>query len=593
MGLIPEDIISQVIDRCDIVEIISSYIPLKRTGQNYKACCPFHHEKTPSFIVSSQKQIYHCFGCGEGGNVISFVMKQERLEFPEAIRFLAQKVNIEIPQTGNADSPQKNLRHLIYKLNQFAAQYYHQRLISDKSKEAVEARRYVQKRGMDLNTVKDFQLGFAPDRWDGLINYLKQRDVSLKLMEKAGLIVPRHRGGGYYDRFRNRIIFPILDRKSDCRAFGGRDLSGQSGAKYMNSPETPVYVKGRHLYGLHLAKTHITQQDCVMITEGYMDCITPYQNGVKNIVASLGTALTVDQVRLLKRYTRNVVMLFDTDPAGESALLRSLDMLVEEGMEVKIATLEQGEDPDSFIRLKGVAAFNAKVREARPLFDYKYQFLVNRYNRKEAAGKARIAGELLPTIYKFKDQIRKSEYLKSLAHRLNVDENILIIEFNKVGDSLTDRLSQTIQKRQQKSKNSFSSTEHHILKLLLQEERFIQLTKQEMPEEDFQDEKVRQVISRIYRSYETGQEFDVGRLISSFQDASIQKMLSQLMFAEEAHQGDTRRMHQDYLKRIKRDRRKEKAADIKRQIREAEQAQNETRLNALMKEFNQLMTKKL
>ncbi|MBU0468966.1 MAG: DNA primase [Candidatus Omnitrophica bacterium] len=296
MVLIPEEIVSQVIDRSDIVEIISSYIPLKRAGRNFKAACPFHNEKTPSFVVNPDKQIFHCFGCGVGGNVVSFVMKQDKMDFPEAIRMLAQKVNVVIEEVDEPTRRSTNERHLIFKINELAAEYFQDNLLSAKTKMASDARKYLKERNVDFGTVKSFKVGLAVDKWDGLLEYLKNKGVSLVLMEKAGLIIPRDNSRGYYDRFRNRIVFPIFDTRGNCRAFGARALDDNQ-AKYLNSPETIVYTKGHHLYGFHFAKDAITQEDAVIIVEGYLDCIMPHQFGVKNIVASLGTALTVEQIR--------------------------------------------------------------------------------------------------------------------------------------------------------------------------------------------------------------------------------------------------------------------------------------------------------
>ncbi len=591
MGRISEDIISQVIDRSDIVEVVSSYIPMKRAGTNFKACCPFHQEKTPSFIVSPQKQIYHCFGCGEGGNIISFVMKQERIDFPEAVRMLAQRVNIEIPQDDSFDKKTENIRHALFRVNQLAVEYFHKSLLSAKTKEASFARQYIQKRGIALDTAKDFMIGFAQNKWDGLITHLRSQNISLSLMEKAGLIIPRAKGEGYYDRFRNRIIFPILDTKSHCRAFGARDLEG-SDVKYINSPETPIYIKGHHLYGFHLAKKFISQEDRVIITEGYMDCITPFMHGVKNIVASLGTALTVEQIRLLRRYTKNIIMLYDSDSAGQSAMLRSLDMLLDEGMDVKIANLAEGQDPDSFIRQYGIEQFQEKIDVAESLFDFKFNLLTLAHNKQLAEGKAKIASEMLPTIHRFKDGIQKSEYLRILAQRLAIGEKILINEYNKIGKTLFNRLSTRLKEEKSPSQDKFRSVEHNILKLLLQEESFVKLTKNEMLLEDFKDDAVRNVVSKIYSLFEEGKEINVGKLINSFNDARIQNMISQLMIKDEINYGDKKRMHIDYLKRVKSDRLKAKIAAIKNEIYEAEKKGDQLRLNDLMQEFNELTIKK-
>ncbi len=323
MGLIAQEIITQILDRANIVEIIAGYIPLKQAGRNFKAPCPFHHEKTPSFVVNPDKQIFHCFGCGVGGNVVSFVMKQERMEFPEALRFLADKTGVEIPETEARNNPLAELRQQILKVNDVAAKFYHNNLLSDKSELAKSAREYLKNRGLGFDHASKFQLGLALDAWDGLLKVLREQNFSAGFLEKAGLLIAKNQGSGHYDRFRQRVIFPIFNARSEVVAFGARSMDKDNPAKYINSPETALYTKGQYLYGLNWAKDMIGRLDAVVVVEGYMDFITPFSAGVENVVASLGTALTVEQIRLIRRYTRNVVMLFDADPAGQAAMIRS------------------------------------------------------------------------------------------------------------------------------------------------------------------------------------------------------------------------------------------------------------------------------
>ncbi len=351
-GSIPENILEDILNRIDITELIASYIPLKRAGRNFKAVCPFHHEKTPSFMVSADKQIYHCFGCGAGGNAFSFLMQYERLEFPEAVEVLAKKAGVVLPK-NKEDSRGASLATQLYSINELAGEFYASTL--NASCGAV-VKDYLLSRGIKPETIKTFKLGYAQDKWDSLINYLRGKGINLSLLEKAGLILAKD-SGGYYDRFRHRVIFPIFDIKSRILGFGARILPVQeksgndnSLAKYVNSPETPVYIKGRKLYGLNLAKDAIRDLDCVAVVEGYLDFIIPYQAGVHNIVASLGTALTVEQARLIKRYTNNVVMVYDADCAGELATLRSLDIFIDEDMQVKVVSLPNGLDPETVLR---------------------------------------------------------------------------------------------------------------------------------------------------------------------------------------------------------------------------------------------------
>jgi DNA primase len=595
MGLIPEEIIAQVIGRCDIVEIISSYVPLKRAGRNFKGNCPFHQEKTPSFVVNPDKQIFHCFGCGVGGNVVSFVMRLDRLEFPEAVRALASKVNVAIPETNTVDGQAVNTRQSILKVNALAAEYFHKNLLFDKGKSAQDARDYLKQRKIRRETIEQFQLGFALDQWDSLIVFLRAKGINLGLMEKAGLIIPRDKGQGYYDRFRNRVMFPIFDTQSHCRAFGARALpsadgQNQSTAKYINSPETTVYTKGHHLYGFHLAKQAIGQEDFVIMVEGYVDCLMPFQTGVTNVVASLGTALTVEQIRLLRRYTKNVVMLFDMDPAGESAMLRSLDTLIEEGIQVKVASLEQGHDPDSYIGQFGVEAFRERVLKAKTLFDYKLGILMNRYEIKSIEGKARISGEMLQTIDKFDNAVIRTEYIKRLSEALTVSEQPLVTELNKVRQMTGEKkLFGKSGGPKTPVQDQLRVVESDILRLLLEEKSFIEATKKEIALSDFQDRKIREVISKIYELFEQGREINGANLINSFEDQDMQHMIARLMADQGMAAGDRKKMHSDYINRMKKDRVKLQMKALQGQISQAESAGNQSELEGLLVEYTQLM----
>jgi DNA primase len=594
MALIPEEIISRVIDRCDIVDAVSSYIPLKRVGRNFKACCPFHNEKTPSFIVNPDKQIFHCFGCGAGGNVVSFIMKQEHMEFPEAVRFLAQRVNVVIPSSDTSVPHMANIRQAILRVNALAVQFFHKFLISDQSVATQKALDYLHRRKVEQGTIRKFQLGLAPDRWDALLTYLKSEGIPLSLMEKAGLIIPREGGRGYYDRFRNRVMFPIFDTRAHCRAFGARALDeaiadGQ-GAKYINSPETIIYTKGHHLYGFHLSRQAIAEEDSVIIVEGYLDCLIPYQAGIYNVVASLGTALTVDQIRLLRRYTPNVVMLFDMDPAGEAAMMRSLDILLEEGMSVKVATLEDGEDPDSFVRRYGAKAFRERIAGAQKLFDYKLTVLLKRFDKQAAEGKAKIAGEMLPTVYRCKNDLIKADYLKSLAHVLDISEHILIQEYNKVGQTLSQRISVRLREQAAGNQARARVVERSLLKLILEKENVIPKARAEVTLLDFQDAQIRFVLAKIFALFEQGRKTDTRSLISSFENPDIQQMLSGIV-AEEEIRGNWEKVYEDCIIRIKHDRLKWQRQRILQQIQEAEVAGDARSVDELTRQFNQCIRK--
>ncbi|MCG2712485.1 MAG: DNA primase, partial [Candidatus Omnitrophica bacterium] len=399
MSKISNQQLDEILQRCDITEIIAGYIPLKKAGRNFKALCPFHHEKTPSFVVSPDKQIFHCFGCGAGGDVFSFVMKNERMDFPEAVKFLADKAGVRImPETEKEAGAKYSVSTILYKLNELAAGYFQQNLLN--ASEAKKARDYLLKRGISKESVSDFRLGFAPDLWDGLLTFLRSKSINDELLLKSGLVI-KNAQGRIYDRFRNRIIFPIFNAQAKIVGFGGRIIDVQDdaaeqhpqdkGPKYINSPETDIYKKSKNLYGFNFSKSYVQKEEYCIVVEGYLDFIVPFQANVKNLVASLGTAFTHEHVRLLKRYINNVVIVFDSDEAGQGAALRSLDLLIEEGMNVKIADLSKGFDPDSYVRKYGADEFRNRVKAAKTLFDYKLDLLMLKFDKESPEGKTQIA----------------------------------------------------------------------------------------------------------------------------------------------------------------------------------------------------------
>lgn len=593
MGRIPDEIIAQILERTDIVQTISAYIPLKKAGRNYKALCPFHTEKSPSFVVNPDKQIYHCFGCAEGGNAINFVMKQERLEFPEAVRKMADRVGIVIPETGNVNPKIKDLKQSICQINELATQFYHQALMSERDPAVNAAREYLKGRGISSEIVQKFRVGFALDSWDGLLTFLRSKDINLSLLEKAGLIIAREKKDGYYDRFRNRIVFPIFDIKAQCVAFGARTMRKEDTAKYINSPETEVYVKGQHLYGFHLSKQAVTQEDHAIVVEGYMDFIMPFQAGVQNIVASLGTALTAEQIRLLRRYTQNVVMLYDTDKAGEAAIIRSLDLLIEEGMNVKVATLAEGDDPDSFIRKYGADALKERLKNSQSLFEYKLKWLREKHDGRTVEGRAKICGEMLPTINKFENAIIRAEYLRQLSQALSVSQEALFIESQKFVSMMNNQLREIQPKKVvQPIAQPPRRVEWSILKLILEDEQFVSRTKEEVELSDFQDESIRNIITEIYRLFEEGKEINPVSLINSFSDERVLKIISSLS-VEEAVEQDRDKMHQDCVARIIQDRVKSKRQYLVEQIRLAEKMGDHTALELLKEQFDHLVKNKI
>jgi len=582
--------LEDILSRIDIVELISGYIPLKKAGRNFKALCPFHHEKTSSFMVSPDRQIYHCFGCGAGGNAFNFLMQYERLEFLEAVEMLAKKAGVVIPHTEAGTQDAAGVTTQIYKVNEAAAVYYEGML---NSPAGAQARSYLLKRGINEKIARTFRIGFAPDKWDGLINTLRGNGFSLSLLEKAGLILNRQ-GGGYYDRFRNRIIFPIFDIKSRTIGFGGRILGAagnadgaDAAAKYVNSPETPVYSKGRHLYGLNVSKDAIRDGDSAVVVEGYLDFIIPYSRGTSNIIASLGTALTREQARLLKRYTNSVIMVYDGDAAGEIATLRTLDIFIEEGIDVRVAPLPKGFDPDSFVGKNGIEKFSGMLAHADNLFDYKLKILRSRYRAGEIEGKAKICSEMLATIKKFKNAVLKSEYLKKLSHELDVSEGALLEELK---NSKAEKVFQ-INDKPLKPRQDINPTEKLLIKLMLEENAFIERLRGAVEPADFRDERTARIVSTMLELAGQGKVPEAHKLLNYFGDSETLELICESSIASDVSEDERERLFESCLSRLKSDSSKHRMRLLHEGIKDAQHRGDDDKVNRLLRELNTLIKK--
>jgi len=589
MGLIPNEIINQVIERSDIVEIIGNYTALKKAGRNFKALCPFHNEKTPSFVVNPDKQIFHCFGCGVGGNALGFLMRQEHLEFPEAVRFLANKLGIVVPEDqSTVPSPSRQLREEILKVNALAAAFFHDILLTSHEPDVKGARDYLKGRGVNLETVKKFQLGFAPNEWDALLKYLKSKGISEELIHSAGLIIAREEKRGFYDRFRNRIVFPILDIQSRFVAFGARTMQDSEGAKYINSPETAVYTKGQHMFGLQLTKNAVGKLDRIIVVEGYMDMIMPYIHGVENIAASLGTALTPEQIRLIRRYTPNVVMLFDTDTAGQSAIVRSLDLLIDEGMNVRVATLAQDADPDSFIRQQGVEAFHARIDSAQSILDFKFNWLGSQYDPVTVEGKSKIAQELLGTIARFKSEVSKYELTKALAQKLNIPEGVLLKQAGQV-KSQQASFKAPEPEVEIKVSASASAGQELLLALFLKDPAWVRSGRENIGPEDFPDGLVRQVVDVIWSLADEKNDWSTNDLLVRLNDEAAQSLVTKFISVDDGKLGDPALVFQDCIGKIRKEKQKKARGHLMEAIRQAEALKDTEKLDQLREQFNQLL----
>jgi DNA primase len=433
---IPEDKIAEIRRVVDIVEVISESVLLRKAGKNFSGLCPFHAEKTPSFTVSPDKQIFHCFGCGAGGNVFSFVMKRDGIGFVEAVRNLAARGGVEIPERASSPHAKRRVDELtaFFELNRLAEDYFQQVLLHPMSGQP--ALDYLFRRGLTRQTIEQFRLGYALKGWDHLLGYMARKRFAPALLEKAGLVVPRKDGNGYYDRFRDRIIFPIHDESGRVVGFGGRVMD-HSTPKYLNSPETLVYSKRRVLYGLDYAKSSCRTAGSVFIVEGYLDLISLHQHGVTNSVATLGTSLTPEHLQLLKRHAGQMVLVYDSDEAGIRSAQRCVDIFWrdhvdfrredvfrEERADTHILVLPDGHDPDSFLRTHGVAEFRALAQNAPGIITFVMERAVLRHGL-TTEGKIRIVGDMHPFLAAINDSVARALYVKQLAERLDLAESVI------------------------------------------------------------------------------------------------------------------------------------------------------------------------
>jgi DNA primase len=422
---LPPSVLQQVQEGNDVVEIISGYVALKKSGQNYVGLCPFHGEKSPSFTVSPSKQLFHCFGCGAGGNLFTFLMKMEGLTFPEAVRSLSQRIGLVLTESS-ASNPEAKQKNRLRTLLQLAAQRFHEQLQTDVR--AAKARAYLVGRGVTDVSIDAFGLGYALPGWDTLMTPLVRKGWTVQELLDAGLIIRRNDDSGYYDRFRDRIIFPIRDLQGQVVGFGARSLpEGPDGKhdsqpKYLNSPETALYSKGRILYGLDRARPAAARVGFLVVVEGYFDAIAPHQAGYAQVVATLGTALTTAHLAMLQRLVPRVVLLFDPDPAGVNATLRTVELFLEHGMDAGVATLPAGEDPDSFLHRFGLPAFEERIAAAQPLLAFAVERALTCTPHAQIDGKKAVIRSLAPTLRKVQSRLELDHYLRVLAQRLEVSE---------------------------------------------------------------------------------------------------------------------------------------------------------------------------
>ena len=588
MPLIPDGVIDEVQSRADIAELIGRYVPLKRTGRHFKTHCPFHKERTPSFVVNTDKQIFHCFGCGVGGNVFSFLMQHDRLTFPEAVRQLADHVGVCIPDRGelSANGAHERLMALTEKI----CRYFERLLRAPEQGKA--ARAYLQQRGVSEPTWHAFRLGFAPAGWDRLLSAATRTGVAAEDLEAVGLVVKGH--SGHYDRFRSRLIFPILDVRGRVVGFGGRSLDGQE-PKYLNSPETGLYTKGRHLFGLAQAKDAIVTKKTAIVVEGYFDCIVLADAGLSHVVAPLGTALTIDQARLLRRYAERVILAFDADAAGEQATLRGIDLLVELGLHIHVAQLPTGVDPDDCLRSYGRARFDHVLEQSMNLFDFLIQSALHRYPAEDAENKVKAAQFILPTIAKVPSAMLRSEYVRLLAERLHLDEGAVGQELAKTqprAHNLQSGVGQhasTVTEAIRSGAVVPQGPEWLLTALVLDDPARMATVQQHLSLDEVTDPSLRQILRIICELDSRAHSATTAQVISRLSDTGQGSLVTALVELAQSVAAKAQAL-EDCIRRVQANTRKHHLKQLQEQIRIAQDSGNERTMQHLLTEYQQVVS---
>jgi DNA primase len=530
---LPRGFSDDVKNQADIVRVVSDYVTLKKRGANYMACCPFHSEKTPSFNVHQVKGLYKCFGCGAGGGIFDFVMRIEGCAFPEAVRIVAEKSGIPVPVVDETEDHKKiaHERETVLRLNEWAAEFFDIN-IKDET-EGARARDYVQARGITEETQSLFRIGYAPDSWDALTNYLKERGATTDEISSSGLAVLKD-AGGFYDRFRGRVMFPITDSQGRVIAFGGR-VMGEGEPKYLNSPETALYTKGRNLYNLSLAKNEIRGAGYAILVEGYLDCIIPFQGGVHNVVASLGTALTDSQVRLLRRYMDQpqIIVNFDPDSAGQAATMRSIEMLLVEGFKVNILRMPTDEDPDEFVRSHGVEEFRALLKTTQPYIEYIIDMSVASHDTSRPSGKVEAINSILPHLARMRDKVARADYADQIADRLKVDSRVIREELRHVA---TNR-QQALDPKRLRAAQETTVAERQLLELMLADADVRRAMISNLKEEDYSELATGAIFGAIIRLSSEGQEPDFQNIWERVEREEERAMLPALLMSDLAWAG--------------------------------------------------------
>ena len=579
-NLIPEETLERIRAATDIVDLVSGHVQLTRKGRNFLGLCPFHTEKTPSFNVNPELQIYRCFGCGAGGNIFKFVQEMDRVSFPEAVSFLARRCGVETSE-GEARRRDGQAADKIFQANEWAARYYHYLL---RREEGLRALEYLYGRGLSDEVIDRFYLGYAPAGGTSLLERAGRRGHTPELLEKAGLALPSRSGRGHYDRFRDRVMFPIANLSRRYIGFGARALKPGDEPKYLNSPETEVYHKGSVLYGLNWTGREIDDRDCAIVVEGYMDLLALAQAGIGHVVASSGTALGEQQChticRFLVRYARRVVLVFDGDAAGSAAAMRGLEVLIGAGLDVQVVPLPGDDDPDSFVRREGAGRFEQLVDEAQSAIDFYIGRLAAEIDLQTMAGKMRAIERVVPLIANCNKEVARNFMLRQVAQRLKVDERALRDDMGKTLDSRNLRARTPAgEQPEAPSYPQPPGPERGFIALLLQHPQLISQSAAELAPEHFTDARVRELAELLFSRGADG-SIDLPTLMSSVEDPGLADLISSCALIE-LDEEQVERQWRDYVRVFRRNRLTRRIEESKRELEAAERESGGRDIDAL------------
>ncbi len=570
-----KDVTDEIRRRVGILEVVSSHVTLRRAGKSYKGLCPFHSEKTPSFTVDPEKGFFYCFGCHAGGDVFDFVMRIGSVPFPEARKELAERAGVALEQTP-VETERAGERERLLRATSEAAAFYREQLAGP---HGVAARTYLAARGITPEIQDAFGLGYAPNAWDSLVRWLHGRGFDAATLEQAGLALPRPGGGGYYDALRDRVIFPVRDTQGRPVAFGGRALADGT-PKYLNTRETPLFVKGKTLYALDAARAAIRETGEAVVVEGYMDALACHQFGVRSAVASLGTALTLDQVLLLKRFASRAVLVYDADAAGADAAERGLGIFEEAELPIRVAVLPGNADPDAFLRKDGPEAFRGVIQASLPVFDYRIAMAGRRHDAKTVEGKVGIVDEISRLIITVPNPVRQAEYVRLLAERLGVREDAVRGQLRRIGRSKDEaRRPASAEVRAGPEATARAGAERLLLHLMIADASVREAMRGVVDPGSFRDAGHRELAEALLAPEARGA--DPGRLRERLRDETAVSLLSRFLIAEPPVRGDPKRVAEGCLQQLRRWTLQERIDALRAAYNEADRAKDQVRRDAV------------